>query len=142
MEKPFAITLEEHPESKDVTVVRNGLTSYNESHVPEDNHRHLSIFLRDEDDHVVGGLLGGTYWGWLYVDRLWIDEMARGQGQGHALLCMAEEEAIRRGCHYVHLSSHSFQDFEFYKRHGYRKAGELPNLPPGHSKYLFWKELS
>jgi|GEM_PF-5034002 ribosomal protein S18 acetylase RimI-like enzyme len=58
------------------------------------------------------------------------------------LLSAAENEAHKRNCRYVHLNTHSFQAVEFYERNGYQKAGELTNLPPGHSKYLLWKELS
>ena len=135
------IALEERPKSEDLEVVRKGLASYNRSNAPDDNHQHLSLLLRDGDGLVVGGALGGTYWGYLYIDWLWVDEPIRRSGHGSALLAGAEQEAIKRGCRYAHLNTHSFQVVEFYERHGYRKVGELPNLPPGHSKFLLWKEL-
>ena len=87
-------------------------------------------------------MLGGTYWEWLYIETFWIDESARGQGYGRALLSTAEDEAIKRNCRYAHLNTHSFQALGFYEKHGYQKAGELTHLPAGHSRYLLWKELS
>ena len=38
--------------------VREGLTAYNRSRVGADGYRELTIFLRDPDRAVVGGLLG------------------------------------------------------------------------------------
>ncbi len=141
MEEPFNVTLEERPTNEDLEIVRKGLASYNRANAPEDDHQRMSILLRDANDLVIGGALGGTYWGWLYIDWLWVDEPARRSGYGSALLAAAEREAVERGCRYVHLNTHSFQAVEFYERHGYRKAGELPNLPSGHIKFLLWKEL-
>jgi GNAT superfamily N-acetyltransferase len=65
-------------------------------------------------------LLGGTYWGWLYVSILWIDEKYRKNGIGSKLLKDAETEALRRGCEYAHLDTMSFQALGFYKKKKYR----------------------
>jgi hypothetical protein len=63
MKEPFTIALEEQPKSEDLEVVRKGLASCNRSNAPDDNHQRLSILLRDDGDLVIGGALGGTYWG-------------------------------------------------------------------------------
>ena len=65
MKKPVAITLEDQPANEDLEVVREGLAFYNKSNAPKDDHERMSLFLRDQNDLVIGGLLGGTYWGWL-----------------------------------------------------------------------------
>jgi hypothetical protein len=61
MHAPLTIALEEHPKTEDIEAVRAGLASYNKSYAPEDHHAPLTICLRDADDQVVGGLLGGSY---------------------------------------------------------------------------------
>ena len=90
---------------------------------------------------MIAGILGGTYWGWMHLDILWVDEKYRKTGIGSKLLKAAEEEAIRRGCHSVHVDTMSWQAPEFYKKHGYRIIGELDNIPNGNKKYHLVKEL-
>lgn len=101
----------------------------------------LNIFVKDDDGEIIGGLIGITYWGWLYVDTLILDEDQRGSGLGSKILNMAEEEAIRRGCRGVHLDTHDFQAREFYESHGYVVNSTIENLPENHSKYQLIKHL-
>jgi len=122
--------------------VRAGLSAYNRSRVGDDGYQELTIFLRDPDHAVVGGLLGDTYWGWLAINILWVAEQLRGQGYGRALLIMAEREAVRRGCRHAHLDTMSFQARPFYEREGYTVFGALHDIPVGHSRYFMQKNLS
>jgi GNAT superfamily N-acetyltransferase len=135
------ITIEEAPDAEDVRAIEAGLEAYNSLYAPPLNYRPLTITLRTADGTLVGGLLGETYWSWLYVRILWLDEHVRGQGYGSRLLAQAEEEAVRRGCHRAHLDTMSFQALSFYERHGYTVFGVLHDVPPGHSRYSLQKEL-
>ncbi len=141
MNQSCAIILEDAPTSEDVRFIQDRLRDYNLLHAEDDNHRPFAIFLRAADNSLVGGLLGGTYWGWLHVDILWIHETLRHQGYGHAMLAAAEEEARRRGCHHAHLDTMSCQALGFYEQQGYQVFGELTDLPAGHSRYFLQKEL-
>ncbi|PLZ04647.1 GNAT family N-acetyltransferase, partial [Fischerella thermalis] len=85
---------------------------------------------------IVGGLIGETYWQWLYVDVLWVHELFRGKGYGDILLATAEQEAVKRGCQYAYLDTFSFQAPEFYRKRGYVVFGELPNFPQGYSRFF------
>ncbi len=136
------LTLEEQPNPEDVAIVRQGLYEYNLPYADDNNYKELTIFLRDETDAVIGGLLGATYWGYLNIEILWIKEDHRNQGHGQRLLNAAEKEAMKRGCRYAHLDTHSFQALSFYQNYGYKVAGELEDLPPGYSRYLLRKVLS
>jgi GNAT superfamily N-acetyltransferase len=137
----YKISLEENPSEMDIAAVREGLRSFNQSHAPGENYRPLEIFLRDADGRVSGGLLGDTYWGWLHVGILWLEEKKRSQGYGSRLLAAAEEEALRRGCRHAHLDTMSFQALPFYKKHGYSEYGVLEDLPEGHSRIFLTKKL-
>lgn len=141
MSQPLIPTLETAPNPADVRLVQEGLYEYNCQYAPNDHHCPLVVFLRDADNVIVGGLLGGTYWGWLHVDILWIRGDLRHAGHGQALLQMAEREAVRRGCRHAHLETHSFQALPFYEGQGYTVFGQLPDLPQGHTKYFLQKAL-
>ena len=136
------LSLESNPAVKDVDFVRAQLTAYNCQFTEPDNHQPLAVFAHGPEQAIVGGLLGGTYWGWLHVDILWIKDEFRRQGVGRALLAAAEQEAIQRGCRYVHLETHTFQAVEFYQKQGYVIFGELPDLPAGYTKYFLKKTLN
>jgi ribosomal protein S18 acetylase RimI-like enzyme len=124
-----------------VQFLNERLRAYNLLHAADDNHRILTVLLRDPGGEIVAGLLGGTFWGWLHIDVLWVRDDLRGGGHGQALLEMAEEEAIRRGCHHAHVETHSFQALPFYQKHGYTIFGQLPDFPQGHTKYYLMKAL-
>jgi GNAT superfamily N-acetyltransferase len=137
----FSISFEDSPKPEDVSRVVEGLTGYNRLHAPDDQYQALVLFLRDSTDGLVGGLLGETYWGWLHVRVLWLEEGVRRRGYGTQLLEKAEEEAVRRGCSYAYLDTLSFQAREFYEGKGYTAFGRLDDHPVGHSRHFLTKQL-
>ena len=129
------------PTENEIKYIREELNQFNNERVGEDGHTPLNIVEYDTNGNMIGGILGGTYWGWMYVDILWVHESHRYNGIGSKLLCKAEKEAIRRGCHHVHLDTMSWQAPEFYQKHGYEVIGILPDIPNGNQKYLLMKAL-
>jgi GNAT superfamily N-acetyltransferase len=134
-------TYQSNPTEDEIEFIKNGLEEYNNNIVGSDNHKLLNIILKNKDKKIIGGILGGTYWGWLNIERFWIEEEYRNKGIGKKLLKKIEEEAKKRGCKHVHLDTHDFQAREFYQKQGYTIRCELKDLPKGHSKYLMTKEL-
>ena len=130
-----------HPTEKEIQYIRDSLYRFNKEIVGDDCHTPIQIVEYNSNGTIIGGILGGTYWGWMYIDILWVDENHRKKGIGSRLLCGAEEEAIRRGCHHVHLDTMSWQAPDFYKKHGYEIIGILPDIPTGNQKYLLMKTL-
>ena len=129
------------PSKSETEQIREELFRFNSDRVGDDGHTPLNIVEYDADGNVIGGILGGTYWGWMYVDILWVHEDHRGKGIGSKLLTEAEKEAKTRGCHHVHLDTMSWQAPDFYKKHGYSVIGILPDIPEGNQKYLLMKAL-
>lgn len=130
-----------NPTENEIEFVRNALGKFNTDIVGEDGHTPISIVEYDNNGNIIGGILGGTYWGWMYVDILWVHTDHRGKGIGSQLLAEAEAEAVHRGCHHVHLDTMSWQAPEFYEKHGYTLIGSLPDIPNGHQKHLLMKAL-
>ena len=132
---------EVNPNDTEIEFIKKSLQEYNDQIVGSDNHLMLNIVIKNDKKEIIGGLIGGTYWGWLYIDRFWISENYRRQGIGKKILKMAENEARIRGCKSVHLDTMSFQAVEFYKKQGYQTKCEYKDLPKGYSKFTLMKEL-
>ncbi len=124
----------------DAQFIRQKLNEFNFRRVPEDGHENLYLIVRRQNDPIAG-LIGGTYWNWLYVSLFWVDEGERSRGLGTQLLAKAEEIAVQRGCRNAHLETHDFQNLAFYQKRGYAIFGELEDLPEGHTKYFLRKRL-
>ena len=133
--------MNDHPSKNEINYIREALKHFNDAQVGSDNHTPINIVEYDKEGNVIGGIIGGTYWGWMHIDVLWVHEDFRKKGIGSKLLVEAENEAIRRGCHHVHLDTMSWQAPEFYLNHGYRVIGILPDIPDGNKKYMLQKSL-
>jgi GNAT superfamily N-acetyltransferase len=122
-------------------VIGQGITEYNAAQAGDDHGQNLCFVLRGPDQVVVGGVIGATYWDWLYINLMWLRDEFRGQGYGSRLLELAEDEARKRGVKQAYLDTFSFQAPEFYTKHGYEVFGELPDFPAGHRRYFMKKQL-
>ena len=142
MAKEFSLDLESSSKPEDEKFIGDRLAEYNAREAGPDNHQPLNVFLRGEQGQLIGGLLGGTYWGWLVIEILWLSKEVRGQGYGRKMVQMAEQEAIKRGCRHAHLDTMSFQAPDFYTRLGYSEFGKLEGLPTRHSRHYLQKQLA
>jgi ribosomal protein S18 acetylase RimI-like enzyme len=140
--KSDPITIQETLDPVDAEFVQEKLNQYNLRFAPPDNHQAMILLARDQADNIVAGLVGVTYWGWLHIEDLWVDESLRQKGIGQQLLYAAEAAALQRGCRYSHLETHTFQALGFYEKNGYQVFGELPDLPDGYTKFFLKKNLS
>ena len=141
MNEDYNIVSIDKPDDSVWNVVGWGIHNYNVQQAGETLHQQLCFVLRAPDQKIVGGLIGTTYWNWLYVDLLFVKEDLRGRGYGHRLLETAEDEARKRGAKHVYLDTFSFQAPDFYKQHGYQIFGELKDFPVGHQRFFLTKQL-
>lgn len=84
---------------KDKHYINNQLYEYNLEHFPEDlrgRYEEISLFLRDENGIVLGGILGEVCWNWLEIHTLMIDKDIRKQGFGTKLLLEIEQIAFEK----------------------------------------------
>jgi GNAT superfamily N-acetyltransferase len=90
---------------------------------------------------LVGGLVGRTFWNWLYADSVWVEGKLRGQNVGTAIMQAAEDRARKTKIIGIYLWTQSWGAANFYKKLGYTQFVEFKNCPPGHSRLGFVKYL-
>jgi GNAT superfamily N-acetyltransferase len=141
-EADAALVMTDMPGDRAEAVIRDGLGAYNLEKAGYRDHRPLAVLVCDPDTkEVVGGLLGRTSMGLLYIDRFFLPERLRKQGLGSRILKAAEEEGARRGCSRAILSTLSFQAPGFYQRQGWQVLGRIDCDPPGHTRFMMTKQL-
>ena len=140
---PPGVTVRAEPalSEGDRNTIFEGLLAYNREQGFPWSRDPVSVVARDTDGTVIGGLTGDANLGWLFVSALWVREDRRRSGLGAALIRAAEAEARRRNCLGIFLDTYSFQARPFYEKIGFRLFGELPDCPPGGSKYYLCKRL-
>ena len=99
----------------------------------------LAVEARGDAGELLGGVSGRTVYQHFLIEVLWVAESERGAGLGRALMAKAEEEARRRGCVGSQVDTLSFQAPGFYQKLGFAVIGEVPNFPPGHTRYFLFK---
>lgn len=131
------------PGQDDLDAIGKGLTGFNEraTGLPGWEVKPFAVLVRDESRSTVGGAIGGSYYGWLAIDLLWLPESLRGTGLGRQVMRLAEEEARARGCLGLRLDTFSFQARGFYEKCGFSVFGTLPDHPPGHTRYWLAKRF-
>jgi len=89
----------------------------------------------------VGGVIGATYWDWLYINLMWIREDLRCQGCGRQLLEAAEAEGHQRGASQAYRIPSAFRLPSFYQKQGYQEFRRLENFPTGRTGHFLTKRL-
>jgi len=135
------ISEDDYPEMEAVHAIQRGLHAFNQEMGGPYDREPVTVLARDAAGEVQGGLLGLTYWHWLFIDWLWLARSQRGRGVGSELLRRAEAIARTRGCTDVYTDTFSFQAPGFWSRNGYTEFGRLDEMPRGHARQWFRKRL-
>lgn len=121
--------------------VTAGLRAHLDPQWGDSGRRPITFAARDDAGRLLGGIVASIAWGWLYVDRLWVDDAHRRRGHGRRLLVAAEAYAREHGCAGVHLDTFGDDALPFYLQLGYEVWGTLDGLPPGGCKHALKKRL-
>jgi ribosomal protein S18 acetylase RimI-like enzyme len=70
---------------------------------------------------------------------LFVQEDARGRGQGTALMQAVEKEARSRNCQQIVLETYDFQAPIFYQKLGFQTVGRISDYPRGHEFLMLVK---
>ena len=128
---------------EDGDYIDNKLDEYNLPFLkPKHDYIKINRKLVDENGKVVAAIMSGVSGiddGWIW--KIWVDEEYRGQGLGTLLLKHYEKKAKEKGA--TKFIAEEIYDWNvgFFLKNGYKIAGELPDLPKGHSCYIVCKDL-
>lgn len=136
--------IEEDPDPEDMDTLKRGLSEHNRTRGINPDGQRLSVFVKDKADpnRILGGLIGATYWGWLDIQLMWLDESLRGQGIGARMLRLAEAESQRRGCDNAFIDVGGFQNVGFFHAQRYSTFATLEDRPKGSRTHFMRKNLS
>jgi len=138
----FDIVLTDTPTDADEAVIEGGLTDFNAKQSGIRDWRALAVLARDKaTGQTIGGMLGRTTLGLLFLDLVYLPETLRGLDLGRRMMAMVEQEAARRGCRSGALITITFQAPGFYERLGWREFGRVPCDPPGTFRVFMTKTL-
>ncbi|MGX2959601.1 GNAT family N-acetyltransferase [Peribacillus sp. JNUCC 23] len=130
--------------TKDKQYIDDELYKFNLKHFPEDlggRYEEISLFVKDENGIVRGGILGAICWNWLEIHSLLLDEDIRKIGYGTKLLLEIENIALEKQCDFIKVDTLSFQALGFYEKNGYKVFGSIDNVGRDYKHYYLKKEL-
>jgi GNAT superfamily N-acetyltransferase len=133
--------LEINPPRSKVEELRDHLRAYNREAGQVERGTSLGIFLRDEDNKLVGGVSAYIWGETAEIDFLWLADHLRGQGVGQRLMAQIEKAVVERGARQAVLTTFSFQAPDFYEKIGYETFATLDGLGNGHKKFYLRKSL-
>ena len=129
------------PTSEETRLLGQGLNQHACEHLPRDGFNPVAVFVRNDDDEILGGVSGYLNWNWLQISLLWVDASLRGQGVGRQLMEKLESTGRDKGCAWAHVDTFSFQACGFYEGLGYKVFATLDDYPPGHTRHYLKKRL-
>ncbi len=134
------IAITDAPDEDLDDIIRSKTRAYNSDFVPDD-FEYLSVYARTDEGELVGGLTAKTYWDYLDIEFLWVDERFRNQGIATKIMRRAEEEGKERGCTRAALDTFQFQALGFYRTLGYEVFGTLDGYCGRYQRYYLTKVL-
>jgi GNAT superfamily N-acetyltransferase len=135
------LVIDGEPAPGDVQYLEDRLYEFNSAATGITNGEWLAIFVRDDDQRIVAGICGNTWGDCAEIRQFWVEEARRRQGLGTRLLLAAEQEARRRGCRQMLLTTFSFQAPAFYAKHGFEIVAVVDGHPQGHKNLVLRKRI-
>lgn len=140
--KNVVFRMTDAPEKAARDLIREGLERFNDAMTGIPDEHPLDVHATNAmTGEVMGGLVGRTSLGVLFINFFFLPEPLRRKGLGSRMLECAETEARRRGCRRAVLFTITFQAPGFYERHGYHVFGRIDCEPPGHARLFMTKTL-
>jgi hypothetical protein len=139
MAKKYTISITDNPDPLDLQFIRQDNDGHHAAHTPPVDWLPLGVFMRDMQGNLIAGVVGGSYWGWLYVATLWVNDPLLSKSYGLRLLKEAEKEGLRRECGHTFIETVDYDSMLFYESLDYFVVKKTEES--GTTRYAMQKEL-
>ena len=131
-----------NPDAAQLFPIEEGLNNFNDLMTGMSDRQPLAVLIKSKTNgKVLGGMLGRSSLGLLFIDLFYLPPELRRMGVGTEILFRFEEEGRKRGCTAAFLYTISFQAPDFYKKHGWEEFGRIECKPEGTSRIFMKKCL-
>lgn len=114
------LSFEENPDQNDVQVLIEGITEYARQQRGFAAFDFFAFFVRDAHHRIVGGCSGGTLYGGLHLDNLWVSEAIRHEGWGTTLVQAALVYGEEKKCYFATVNTMDWEALGFYEKLGFK----------------------
>ncbi|HFL3396256.1 TPA: GNAT family N-acetyltransferase [Legionella pneumophila] len=135
------LSFAENPNPDDVQVLTNGIKAYAKQERGFESLDFFACFIRDADNAIVGGCSGGTLYGGLHIDNLWVSEPIRHQRWGTKLMHAALKYGQEKNCAFATVNTMDWEAIEFYKKLGFKLEFEQHGFQKNSVFYFLRKEF-
>lgn len=135
----LAFEIKNNPSSEEQKIIREGIVGFNQS-IINDKPNCFNIFVK-QNHNIIGGAIIYQHSDALYIDVLWCMEEYRHKGIGSKLIGMIESEAQNKSIQKLFVDTYAFQAQAFYKKHGSKIIGCVPEYLLGHDRIFMRKDI-
>lgn len=137
----YTISYDSAPIPDDTKIIWEGISEHARKMKGFPQGRPFAFFIRNKNGQIKGGCSGYIYYGCLYVDLLWVDELLRGKQFGTRLIKDAEKLAQDNNCNFIAVNTMDFEALEFYKKLGFTVEFERKGFDKNSCMYFLRKDL-
>lgn len=139
MAKKYTINTTDTIDPLHLQIIREDLDGHHAADSPPVDWLPMEVVMRDMQGEIIAGVIGGSYWGWLYISKVWVKDRSRRKSYSLRLLKEAEKEALRRGCDRSYIETQDYESVMFYEEFGYLVMRKIEEV--GFTRYSLQKEL-
>ncbi len=140
MTTEYTIKVENDISSEDMDYFVKSFRSYNISIIGEQEFKPINIVIKNESQEIISGVIATSVWGWVMINKFWIDKQYRHRGLGAEILGLVENEAIKNGIKKIAVYTNIDDIKDFYIINGYVVDGVLDDRPSSFTSYYLKKE--
>lgn len=132
---------EENPNQEDIQILIRGITDFAKQQRGFEALDFFAFFIRDENNIIVGGCSGGTLYGGLHIDNLWVSNLIRNTGWGTKLIHAALTYGKEKNCNFASVNTMDWEALGFYQKLGFKIEFQRSGFHKNSIFYFLRKEF-
>lgn len=137
----YKILYEKNPSKEDTNFLWEKITEIAIKTQGHQDHESFGFFIRNKNNCIQAGCNGFIFYGCLYVDQLWVDDLIRKKGCGTQLMQAAENLAKSKNCQFISVNTMNWEALDFYKKIGFYVEFERHGFDKNSIFYFLRKNL-